>query len=567
MKKLLAAILLAAPCLAGAQPAQPPQTDPLLEAMKAELGRSMGALRNAEASPLYYLGYEAYDKTSYSVSAQEGSLYNDDYRRSRLLDVDVRIGSPALDNTHEMKGREASNTKRQEAAALPVENDPDALRSELWNLTDKAYKGALDQYAKVKMNKSVTAEEEDKSDDFIPGSPQVFYEKAAFPEFDREKYRAMARRLSEKFKQYDFIYDSDVRLMADTVNRYMVNSEGSSIVTGSTYVRLMYSLYSRTQDGMDLSRLKIYDSDGMKDLPDEAAIAKDIDASIAELKALRAAPPEQPYSGPVLVESRAAAVFFHEILGHRLEGHRQKSEESGQTFAKKVGQPIMPAFLSVYDDPTQYKFGAQFLRGYYRYDDEVSPAQKAVLVENGVLKGFLMGRSPIKNFNASNGHGRRSEGRGAVARMGNLIAVSTKTLPYKELKARLLEEVRKEKKPFGLVVSDIAGGFTITDRYLPQSFSVNVTMGYKVFADGRPDEPVRGLNLIGTPLQTFSRILVTGDDPEVFNGSCGAESGWVPVSAVSPSLLFSEMETEKVQKSNAKPPVLKPPFTDKKGGN
>ncbi len=561
MKKLFVALLLLSPGLAAAQP----PADPLLDAMKAELARSMKTLPGAEQVPLYYLSYQAYDKTSYSVSAQGGALYNDDFRRSRLLDIDARVGSFALDNTHEMKGSQANNSKRQEAAALPIEDDGAALRAELWNLTDKAYKAALDQYAKVKMNKSVTAEEEDKSDDFLPGGAHKFYEKAAFPEIDRSKYAEMARRLSEKFKAYDFIYDADVRLSADTVNRYIVNSEGAEIVTGNTYVRLMYSLYSRTADGMDLSRLKIYDSDGVKDLPDEAAIARDIDASIAELKALRAAPPEQPYSGPVLVEGRAAAVFFHEILGHRLEGHRQKSEESGQTFAKKVGQPIMPDFLSVYDDPTQYRLGGQFLRGYYRYDDEATPAQKAVLVENGVLKGFLMGRSPIKGFAASNGHGRRSEGRGQVARMGNLVAVSAKTLPYKELRARLIEEVKKAKKPYGLVVTDIAGGFTITDRYLPQSFSVNVTMGYKVYADGRPDEPARGLNLIGTPLQTFSRILVTGDDPRVFNGSCGAESGWVPVSAVSPSLLFSEMETEKVQKSNSRPPVLKPPFADKGG--
>lgn len=562
MKKIFAILLLALPGHARAQQAQ---TDPLLDAMRQELARSMKTLPGAEQSPLYYLAYQAYDKTSYSVSAQAGALYSDDFRRSRLLDVDARVGSFALDNTHEMKGSQANNSKRQEAAALPIEDDAAALRAELWNLTDKAYKSALDQYAKVKMNKSVTAEEEDKSDDFLPGGAHKFYEKAVFPEIDRRKYADMARRLSEKFKTHDFIYDADVRLSADTVNRYIVNSEGAEIVTGNTYVRLMYSLYSRTSDGMDLNRVKIYDSDGLNDLPGESEIARDIEVSIAELKALRAAPPEQPYSGPVLVEGRAAAVFFHEILGHRLEGHRQKSEESGQTFAKKVGQPIMPEFLSVYDDPTQHRLGGQFLRGFYRYDDEGAPAQKVSLVENGVLKGFLMGRSPIRNFSASNGHGRRSEGRGPVARMGNLIAVSSKTLPYKELRARLVEELKKARKPYGLVVSDIAGGFTITDRYLPQSFSVNMTMGYKVYADGRPDEPARGLNLIGTPLQTFSRILVTGDDMAVFNGTCGAESGWVPVGGASPSLLFSEMETEKVQKSNARPPVLKPPFADKGG--
>lgn len=561
MKKLLAAVLLAFPCALAAQPAP---SDPLLQAMKTELGRSAEKLRNAEATPLYYIGYEAYDKTSYSISAQEGSVYSEDDRRNRTLDVDVRVGSTSLDNTHEIKGNNSSgNSSRQEAFTLPVEDDPAPLRAEIWNLTDRAYKSAEDQYAKVKMNKSVTAEEEDKSDDFSKARADNFYEKASFPAIDKAKFRGMVRRLSDKFKAYDFIYDSDVRLTAETVNRYMVNSDGASIVTGNTYVRFIYSLYSRTKDGMDLSRVKIYDSDTPGEIPSEAVIAKDIDASIAELKALRDAGPEQPYSGPVILQSRAAGVFFHEILGHRLEGHRQKSEESGQTFAKKVGQPIMPDFLSIYDDPTQYRFAGQFLRGSYRYDDETAPAKKAVLVENGVLKGFLMGRSPIKNFSESNGHGRRSEGHSAVARMGNLIATSTKMVPYAELRKRLIEEVKKAGKPYGLVVTDIAGGFTITERYLPQSFSVNVTMGYKVFPDGRPDEAVRGLNLIGTPLQTFSRILETGDDYAVFNGSCGAESGWVPVSSVAPSLLFSEMETEKVQKSNTKPPVLKPPFTDK----
>jgi predicted Zn-dependent protease len=560
MKELLAALLLALPCAVKAQTAA---EDPLLQALRAELDRSAAGLKNAEQAPLYYLGYEAYDKTAYSVTAAEGSVYDEGGSSSRLLDVDARVGTPSLDNTHELKGDSSyANSKNQENFALPVEGDAAALRSEIWNLTDRSYKAALDQYAKVKMNKRVTADEEDKSGDFSAAAPSVFYEKASFPEIDKAYFRAMAKRLSEKLKPYDFIYDSFVKLSADTVNRYMVNSEGSSIVTGNTYVRFMYSMYTRTADGMDLTSVKIYDSDKPGGVPDEKTIAADMDKAIAELRALKDAPPEEPYTGPVLLQNRAAGVFFHEILGHRLEGHRQKSEESGQTFAKKVGQPIMPDFLSVYDDPTQYALGGQFLRGFYRYDDEAVPAARTPLVEKGVLKGFLMSRSPIKDFQASNGHGRRSEGHGVVARQGNLVAVSSKTVPYAELRRRLVEEIKKAKKPFGLLVTDISGGYTITERNLPQSFSVQVTMGYKVFADGRPDEPVRGLNLIGTPLQTFSRILVTGDDPAVFNGSCGAESGWVPVSAVAPSLLFSEMETERVQKSNSMPPLLKPPFTD-----
>ncbi len=562
MKNLIAAFFLTLPCAAAAQT---PVRDPLLSALKTELGRSAEKLKNAESSPLFYLGYEVYDSTSYWLSVREGAVSDESEARQRRLDVDARVGSPALDNTHELKGDSAAaNTKGQEVSTLPVEDDQDALRAEIWNLTDRAFKVALDKYAKVRMNKSVTAEEEDKSEDFSPAPAEKTYSKAAYPALDKEKFRAVLKRLSAKFKPFDFIYDSDVFFNVETENRYQVNSEGSEIVSGNTYVYLGYSVYTRTKDGMGLSRGKTYNAADPAGLPAEQDISRDMDGSVAELKALSAAPQETPYSGPMLLENRAAAVFFHEILGHRLEGHRQKSEQSGQTFAAMVGQKIMPEFLTVYDDPGLDSFGGETLRGFYRYDDEAVAAHRTSLVENGVLKGFLMGRSPIKNFPASNGHGRRSPGYGAVARMGNLIVSSSNRVPYPRLRARLLEEVKKAGKSFGIVVTDISGGQTITDRELPQSFSVNLTMGYKVYPDGRPDEAIRGLNLIGTPLQTFSRLLATGDDDAIFNGTCGAESGWVPVSAVSPSLLFSEMETEKVQKANARPPVLKPPYTDKR---
>jgi len=544
--------------------AQDAKTDVLLNAMTAELERSYEKLKNAEKAPLYYIGYEVYDERQYGADAVAGAVSGENDSYGRDFDVDVRIGDKAFDNTHELKGGQAyANSKRQPYGNAPVEADADAIRSKLWALTDMRYKNALDQYAKVKMNKSVTAEEEDKSDDFSVSTAAVFYERASFPVFDKEKVKEMVRRLSAKLKDYDFIYDSYVGFSVWTSNRYMVNSEGSRIVTGNTYVRIRYSLSSRTDDGMDIDRFKSYDSDTPSGMPAEEVISKDIDNSVAELKSLRGVAASEPYSGPAILESRAAGVFFHEIFGHRVEGHRQKSESSGQTFTKKTGQLIMPDFLTVYDDPTIRELNGQFLRGYYKYDDEAVPAERASLVENGVLKSFIMGRSPIKGFPGSNGHGRRSAGRGAVARQGNLIVESAKKIPAAGLRRKLIEEIKKSGKPYGLIIKDISGGYTITQRDLPQSFSVQATLAYKVYADGRPDEPVRGLNLIGTPLQTFSRIVLTGDEAVPFNGNCGAESGWVPVSAASPSLLFSELETEKVQKSNARPPVLKPPYTDR----
>lgn len=557
---LLAAFSLPASALS-------PDQDPLLKALRTELGRSFSSLKSAEKVPLYFLHYGATDTEYYSVGATLGALSGENSGRDRRLDADARFGSPELDNTHELKGAQSRlNSANQASVELPVGDDEAAIRARAWELTDAAYKAALDRYAKVKTNIGVTAEETDKSGDFSPAPVETFYAPVSLPELDRAGYREMVRKLSEKFKAHSFIIRSGVSLNASAVNRYMVNSEGSSVVTGNKYLHISYYLTARTEDGMDLSRSKSYHSDGPDGLPGEEEIAADMADSVAELAALLGSAPSEPYSGPAILEGPAAGVFFHEIFGHRIEGHRQKSESEGQTFAKMLGQRIMPEILTVYDDPTVHDVKGQFLRGYYTHDDEAVKAARAPLVENGVLKGFLMGRTPIEGFPSSNGHGRRSSGKATVARQGNLIIEASSAVPYPELRKMLLEEIKKSGKPHGLLIRDISGGFTITQRVLPQSFTVHVLLAYKVFADGRPDEAVRGLNLIGTPIQAFSRIKAAADDTGVFNGTCGAESGWVPVSAVSPSLLFSEMETEKVSKSNNKPPILPPPYATGKGG-
>ncbi|MEW6041721.1 MAG: metallopeptidase TldD-related protein, partial [Elusimicrobiota bacterium] len=248
---------------------------------------------------------------------------------------------------------------------------------------------------------------------------------------------------------------------------------------------------------------------------------------------------------------------------HRLEGHRQKIEEEGQTFAKKINQKVTADFITLYDDPTTERFKGRFLRGHYKYDDQGVKAQRAMLVDKGVLKGFLMSRSPIKNFTSSNGHGRRSSGLDVVARMGNTIVEVGTATSYENLRKMLIDECRRQNKPFGLIFEDITGGFTMTRRWLPQSFKVLPLLVYRVYTDGRPDEIVRGVDIVGTPIASFNKIIAAADDYDIFNGTCGAESGWVPVSAVSPSILVLEIEVEKSQKSQEKPPVLLPPLHDK----
>jgi len=183
-----------------------------------------------------------------------------------------------------------------------------------------------------------------------------------------------------------------------------------------------------------------------------------------------------------------------------------------------------------------------------------------VLVKDGILKTFLLSRSPVKGFDHSNGHGRRSPGADVESRMGNTIVYSSKTVPFPKLREVLIDECKKQDKPYGLLFQDITGGFTGTRRAGAQMYKVLPVVVYRVYPDGRPDELVRGVDIVGTPLSSFNKIIMTGDDPDVFNGTCGSTSGWVPVSAVSPSILVSEIEIEKRRREQDKPPILPPPI-------
>ncbi|MBI4349957.1 MAG: TldD/PmbA family protein [Elusimicrobia bacterium] len=537
--------------------------DPYMNALVKELDRSFSGLKNSEKTPLYYLGYELTASKYHYLSAKLGALDGDSAYAGNKLDIDLRVNSMELDNTHQVKGGMAwAGASQSQDLPVALEGDENALRARIWEYTDKAYKSAQESYTRVQMNKAVTAAEDDPSPDFSPAAPEKFYGTAAPQEPDLAAWRERLKAHTAKLGAHGFIYDSGFTLSYENENRYLVNSEGGRVKDGNNYITLSYYLTSRTTDGMDLSRGEYYNTDSFDKLPSAERVEADLARSIAELKALKEAPIVEPYSGPAILKARAAGVYFHEIIGHRLEGHRQKLEESGQTFAKKVGQKVTSDIITLYDDPNLREFKGIPLRGHYLYDDEGVRSRRASLVENGVLKGFLLSRSPVRGFPASNGHGRRSSGNPVVARMGNLLMKASVTSTYAELRNQLVEECKKQKKPFGLVFDDISGGFTNTDRGGAQAFKVLPLLVYKVYVDGRPDEAVRGVDIVGTPITSFAKIAAAADDDAVFNGTCGAESGWVPVSSVSPSVLITELEVEKSQKSQQKPPVLPPPLHD-----
>jgi predicted Zn-dependent protease len=412
----------------------------------------------------------------------------------------------------------------------------------------------------VKTNTAVRAEEEDKSPDFSKEDAKVHVgEKLTPPPFDRPAWEGEIRRLSGVFRKYPDVYFASVFLQVSAASSRIVSSEGAMITIPSASTRLVIEAQTRADDGMDLLRVETFQAPSAKGLPSETELNAKIEKMAVDLKALRTAPVAEPYAGPALLSGRAAAVFFHEVLGHRLEGHRQRDEEEGQTFTKKIGQEVLPKFLSVADDPTIRQLDGVELSGAYEYDNEGVPAQRVEVIQNGVLRNFLMSRMPIKGFDKSNGHGRNQPGLMPTGRQGNLIVSSSQSVPEAQMREKLIEEVKKEGKPYGLYFDDIQGGFTLTRRSLPQAFQVLPVIVYKVYADGRPDELVRGVDIVGTPLAALTRIIATGDKQHVFNGVCGAESGSVPVSAIAPAMLFSEMEVQKRAHERERPPILPAP--------
>jgi TldD protein len=313
---------------------------------------------------------------------------------------------------------------------------------------------------------------------------------------------------------------------------------------------------------MDLFRAETFEADEVAHLPDQKTLTDKTVAMAKNLVALREAPVTEPFNGPAILSGRASAVFFHEVLGHRLEGQRQRGDDEGQTFTKLLGKQILPPFLSVSDDPTLAEFNGTPLSGHYSFDDEGQPARRVDLIKDGVLDTFLMSRLPIASFSTSNGHGRAETGHMPTGRQGNLIVTSSKTVSDTELREMLKAEAKKQGKPYGLYFEDISSGFAVTTRRSPQAFQVIPLVVYRVYVDGRPDELVRGVSIVGTPQAALNRILATDNKQDIFNGICGAESGSIPVSAVAPAMLVSEIETQRQAQGTARPPILPPPGAD-----
>ncbi len=525
------------------------QDDPLMTILEKELNREFETLKKAQV-PAYFISYYVDDIDYATLNASFGSLIQSTSNKNRVLATRVRVGDYMFDNTHPMSLRESGYMPQGSLGPvmLPTENDDLALRFNLWRATQNEYKQAMQAYKMIKNSPTANDPATKKVADFSIEKPATHYD-PPLPEFkesfNHSEWEEKIKKYSKPFLKNADLIEGDVMFRFTSERKYFISTEGSKIVQNTTAAYINVSASIRANDG-DIVPLHLsYYAPLPNGLPNDEKIIKDVENMMQVLTQLKSAPLAEPYSGPAILLAQTAGVFFHEIFGHRIEGHRLKNEYDGQTFKAKLNETVLPKTLNVYFDPTQKEIGGQPVNGWYEYDDEGIKSRRVNVVEKGILKTFLMSRTPLDNIVQSNGHGRASVGASPVSRQSNLVVETSKAVSFNDLRKMLIKECKNQGKPYGYFFKEVVGGFTVTDRYNPNAFNIFPTVVYRIYADGRPDELVRGVDLIGTPLAMFAEIQAAANDRDVFIGFCGAESGSVPVSATSPSLFVRRIETQK----------------------
>ena len=539
------------------------EQDKLLQLLKSELTYSMNELKKQAQAP-YYMNLRAMDDYTVNVTSNFGAIASSRENRMRTLVPQVRLGSLELDNFKYNSQGVAQDTRKGNASGvfLPLDDETaEGIREAIWRETLKRYKFAQQQLEASKTKATVSVEDEDRAPCFSGVIAEKYYE-APLDGIDKMvDVAAWEKRLNEVsavFKACPELQQGMANLTFQVYRTYLVSSEGAEVVQNRVSARVMLSASLKAADGMVLPLNMDYFAYNPDELPGIDRMVADAKEMIRRLLALRDAPVADPFTGPAILSGSASGVFFHEIFGHRLEGHRLKT--GGQTFKKMVGEQVLPVDFQVYCDPTLTRYAGTDLNGHYLYDDEGVRARRVNDVENGVLKEFLMSRVPLDGFPVSNGHGRVSGGGDPVSRQSNLVIETAHPYTESELRQMLIKEAKKQGKEYGYYFNAVTSGFTYTgEGGSLNSFNVTPLEVYRVYVDGRPDELVRGVDMIGTPLSMFSNITAAGDQPAVFTGMCGAESGWVPVTACSPMIYVSQVETQRRTQSRDLPPVLPAP--------
>jgi len=516
----------------------------LTETLRAETGRAMTELHIPGHPRPYFLSQLLRDDEEWRVEGKFGALTDEAHERRRSGLVDVRVGSYRNDQVRSGALRDNSTeVESYTMVPLPIGGHLDGVRHGLWRLTESKYREAIDDMLHKKAIELSYLDENSRLPSFGRQKPMVDMSFCDLATPDTEAKRDLVLKASASFKKYPLLRDGSVKWSAGTSVRVFVSSEGTVVSECQSFRTLSLDLWYLSKDGHGLSKSHTWYVTDPEEIPDLTTIRRTIKGLYGQLDALAKAPVLRSFSGPVLLDPRPAGMLVHEALGHRLEGNRLLSSGEGQTFRDALGEQILPPGVSLRDDPRLSHFGGKSLVGHYNYDDEGVPSQCADLVVDGTLRGFLSSRIPIAKRHRSNGHGRSAYNSRAISRMGVTMLEAHDGLSDDELFAAFLEEIRCQHVPYGIRIMEASGGETSTDSYDFQAFLGQIDCAAKVYPDGR-QELVRGVDFVGTPLNAIRGIVGVGRRMEVDNAWCGAESGYVPVTTISPAVLVDELELQ-----------------------
>jgi len=510
--------------------------DPVLSAMREELERSKSHVKMDNVSAPYYIEYRLSDVQEYTAEATFGALRENQLVHVRSIRVVVRVGEYKQDSYY--------GPGIGVVDLAPLDNDSIALRRQLWNATDRAYKAASEAFASKKALLSQYSAEQ-PFDDFSKAPSLQSIGPLAKLEFTPEAWKLSLEKSTELFRSDPKIQSLSAAVRFRAVNVYFVNTEET--VTRQGYAAYSVQLSGETQaaDGMRLGRSPFYMAATAAELPQPEKLQADMAKMLETLKDLREAPlVEEDYRGPVLFSNDAATDVFTGLVGNNVLGIRPKPGESARTigeFSSSYKSRVLPEFLSVVDDPTMKSFRGKSLIGNYEIDEEGVRAQVVPLIKDGMLVDYLLSRMPIRDFPDSNGHGRAAPGQPPLASIGNLIVEPKQPMSTEELKKKLIEMCKQENKPYGYYVETLSG-------YDPRLL-------YRVYVDDGHEELVRGAVFNELDVRTLRNDLVAaGDDPLVSN-----REGAIPTTVICPSILFDELEVKRTDQKNAKLPEYPPP--------
>jgi TldD protein len=530
--------------------------DPVLKAMGDELDRSISELKLNDLDKPYFIQYVVYDDEDFTASSTFGALSRSSQTHQRLVHSQVRVGSYDFDNTG-FTGARGGAPSTGVLVQATLDDNYDALRHSLWLATDSAYKSAVETIAQKRAYTDNRTTQEDPVPDFSREKATTITTAKMKMQLDRTKVENQLREWSKIFRDFPAVQTSNVSYHARLNHRYIANSEGTRTLEPQLLIALQANASTQAADGMTVTISLPFSARSFEDMPSTQEVSNAIRQMAKDVTMLRSAPVlDANYSGPALLVGQASTEMFARVLAPNLIEQRgpiggRGAQSTGSALLDRMNRPVLPASISVYDDPTQMKAGDKPLIGFYRVDDQGIPAQRVSLVEDGLLTNLLTSRRPSKDRMQSNGHGRGIPGR-ETAQISNFVVKAVKDAKsYEDLKKELMKLAKDERLDYGIMIKQLSGN---------QGSIGTPVLTYKVYvADGR-EELVRGATAGALTVQSLRHIQAVGSDSYIANRLVGTQSAETATSVIAPSVILEELGLDRPSGTQQKPATLTNPY-------